>query len=97
MRWDVHRRGFRRLLGHINRLIGVTTMNKELLDKANNLMHDIATISKVIDEKENSHHWITVITPHHKDSYYSCRFMDELTEWMKKKREEYKKEFEQLK
>lgn len=72
-------------------------MNKELLNKANNLMHDIETIEKVIDERENSHHWITVITPHHKDRYYSCRFMDELTEWMKKKREEYKKEFEQLK
>jgi hypothetical protein len=31
------------------------------------------------------------------DSYYSDRFMDELTEWMKKKKEEYEKEFEQLK
>ena len=57
-------------------------MNKELLNKANNLMHDIETIEKVIDER---------------DSYYSCRFMDELAEWMKKKREEYQKEFEQLK
>lgn len=52
-------------------------MNKELLNKANNLMHDIETIEKVIDERENSHHWITVIAPNHKDSYYSCRFMDE--------------------
>lgn len=45
MKWDAHRDGFHRLLGHINRLIGVTTMNKELLNKANNLMHDIETIS----------------------------------------------------
>lgn len=71
-------------------------MNKELLNKANNLMHDIAAISKVIDEKENSDHWIEVITPRHQDSYYSCRFMDELTEWMKKKKEEYQKEFANL-
>lgn len=40
-------------------------MNKELLNKANNLMHDIETIEKVIDERENSHHWITVIAPNH--------------------------------
>ena len=85
MRWDAHSRGFHRSFGHINRLI------------ANNLMHDIETIEKVIDERENSHHWITVIAPNHKDSYYSCRFMDELAELMKKKREEYQKEFEQLK
>lgn len=72
-------------------------MNKELLNKANNLMHDIETISNVINEKENAHHWIKVITPNHQDGYYSYRFMDELTEWMKKKKEEYEKEFEQLK
>lgn len=97
MKWDARRGGFHRLLGRINRLTGGTAMNKELLNKANNLMHDIENISKIVNERENSHHWITVIAPNHKDSYYSCRFMDELTEWMKKKREEYKKEFEQLK
>lgn len=97
MKWGVHRGGFRRLLGRINRLIGGTTMNKELLNQANILMHDIETISKIVDERENSHHWITVTTPKHQDSCHSYRFMDELTEWMKKKKEEYEKEFEQLK
>lgn len=97
MKWDVHKGVFHRLLGRINRLIEGTTMNKELLNQANNLMHDIETISKIVDERENSHHWISAKTPRHQDSYYSSRFMDELTEWMKKKKEEYEKEFERLK
>lgn len=97
MKWDVHKGVFRRLLGRINRLIGGATMNKELLSQANILMHDIETISKIVDERENSHHWIAVTTPKRQDSCHSYRFMDELTEWMKKKKEEYEKEFERLK
>lgn len=97
MKWDVHKGVFHRLLGRINRLIEGTTMNKELLNQANNLMHDIETISKIVDERENSHQWIAVTTPKYQDSCYSYRFMDELTEWMKKKKEEYEKEFERLK
>lgn len=52
MKWGARRGEFRRLLGRINRLIGGTTMNKELLSQANFLMHDIETISKIVDESD---------------------------------------------
>lgn len=71
-------------------------MKKEILKKANDLLDDIETISKVIKEKEEERHWIRIITPNHKESYYSMRFQNELIDWLKIKKEEYQKEFDEL-
>lgn len=73
-------------------------MNKETLKKANELYKDIENISEVIEESEKEKKWIKVITPktEKRERYFSVRFQDELTDWLKTKREEYQKEFDNL-
>lgn len=73
-------------------------MTKETYKKAVELTRDIENLTVVIEESEEEHHWIKVITPETKnrDKYYSVRFQRELTEWLKTKREEYRKEFDNL-
>lgn len=71
-------------------------MTKETYEKAKELISDIKNIDNQIKEKEEQRHWINVITPNHKECYYSTRFQRELIEWMKSKKEEYQKEFDEL-
>ena len=71
-------------------------MTKEVYEKAKELMSDVKTIDDQIKETEEQQHWIKVITAHHKECYYSTRFQRELAEWMKTKKEEYQKEFDEL-
>jgi len=54
-------------------------MTKETLDKANELLRDIANIKRVVKKAKTS--WIKVICPEWRDPYelcYSVRFQDEL-------------------
>ena len=71
-------------------------MTKEIYEKAGQLFEDIELMSCQIEEVEKHHHWITIITPKNKEVYYSDRFAKELIEWLKFKKEEYQKEFDEL-
>ena len=73
-------------------------MTDETYKKAVILKSDIENLSKVIEESDKKKHWIKVITPDTeiREMYYSLRFQNELTEWLKNKKEEYLKEFESL-
>ena len=73
-------------------------MKNETFKKAVELTRDIENLSVVIEESEKEKHWIKVITPkvEKRDVYYSVRFQHELTEWLRSKREEYQKEFDNL-
>ena len=71
-------------------------MDLEKLRKANELNEDIQTMEGVIREAKSERHWIRVITPAHKDAYYSVRFQNELVEWLKRKVSEYQKELDSL-
>lgn len=71
-------------------------MKEETFKKAVELKQDISNMDKQIKEVTEDRHWISVITPRTGDMAYSCRFSRELLEWLKTKREEYQKEFEQL-
>lgn len=74
-------------------------MDKQKLNKCNDLNNDIELMSKIIFEFRKYHyyhHWIVIRTPEIKEAFFSERFEKELIEWMDEKMEEYKKEFEEL-
>lgn len=71
-------------------------MNKEVLEKANNLILDIELLSIILHERETDPGYVIVNAWRHKRNF-SDRFENDLYEWMEKKKEEYEKEFEQLK
>lgn len=71
-------------------------MTEKTFKKAVELKTDISNMDKQIKEVTEDAHWISVVTPRTKDLVYSDRFGTELLEWLKFKREEYQKEFEQL-
>ena len=73
-------------------------MDKQKLNKCNDLNNDIELMSKIIFEfrKYHCHHWIVIRTPEIKEAFFSERFKKELIKWMDEKMEEYKKEFEEL-
>lgn len=71
-------------------------MTETTFNKAVELKQDISNMDKQIKEVTEDRHWISVITPRKGDMAYSRRFSGELLEWLKNKREEYQKEFEQL-
>lgn len=71
-------------------------MTKEFLRKANELIKDIEIMEYQLSEVEKHHHFIVVSTPDYQNCFYSCRFQNELTEWLKTKKEEYQKEFDEL-
>lgn len=71
-------------------------LSKEEAEKAENLFNDIWNLNRQLNEIENGS-WVIIITPKTEDTrYYSDRFEEELTEWMKLKIKEYKKEFYKL-
>lgn len=73
-------------------------MTKELFEKAENLYKSIKSLEKVINEREKEHHWVSVYTPNHKDNLeFGWRFSDRLVEKLKELKDEYEKEFEELK
>lgn len=71
-------------------------MNIETLNKANMLMKDVKYIEEQLEEVKNYHHYIIVSTPDLQNCCYSYRFQTELKEWLKAKKEEYQKEFDEL-
>lgn len=71
-------------------------LSKKEYKIVNNLFNDICNLNRQLSEIENGT-WVTIITPKTEDiMYYSDRFEEELTEWMKLKIKEYKKEFYKL-
>lgn len=71
-------------------------LSKKEYKIVNNLFNDICNLNRQLSEIENGT-WVTIITPKTEDTmYYSDRFEEELTEWMKLKIKEYKKEFYKL-
>ena len=71
-------------------------MTEGTYKKAVELKKDIYNMDKQIKEITEDRHWVVVVTPRTADLAYSHRFQKELLEWLKNKREEYQKEFEQL-
>lgn len=71
-------------------------LSKEEYKIANDLFNDIWNLNRQLNEVKNGS-WITIITPKTEDTmYYSDRLEEELSEWMKLKVKEYKKEFYEL-
>ena len=81
-------------------------MKKEIYEKAKELLRDIENLTVCIEEKERGH-WIKVvprkrgikvISPVNNmdDIFYSIRFQRELLSFLKLKRDEYQKEFDEL-
>ena len=73
-------------------------MTDKTYKKAVELKRDIENLSEVIEESDKERRWIKVITPNteRRERYYSVRFQNELTEWLKTKRKEYMEEFDSL-
>ena len=72
-------------------------MTIELLRKANELTKDIEIMKKQLNDVKEKRHYIVVSTPDYQNCLYSCRFQNELIEWLSAKKEEYQKEFDELK
>ena len=73
-------------------------MTDETYKKAVELKKDIDNLSEVIEDSDVRKKWIRVITPRTEmiERYYSVRFQNELTQFLKDKREEYLEEFHNL-
>lgn len=71
-------------------------MNMDIYNKAITLVKDIESLKRHIDEVEFKKHWISIVTPDNRDLPHSLRLQAELVEWMKAKKEEYEKEFNEL-
>lgn len=71
-------------------------MKMDAYKKARNLMDDINRIEKQINEVAKHNHWIAISTPDHPDLMYSTRFQGELIKWLSSKKEEYRREFDEL-
>lgn len=70
-------------------------MNKATLRKAKELESDIESIKRILNEYEEQHHWIQVVSPRISDGQ-SGRFQEDLAEWLKQKKEKYEKELAEL-
>lgn len=73
-------------------------MTKELFKKANDLYKTMNSLEKVIKEREDDRHYITIYTPKYKDNLefgygFEMRFINKLKEL----KVEYEKELEELK
>ena len=71
-------------------------MKIDIYNKAVTLVKDIESLKRHIDEVEFKRHWISIVTPDNRDLPHSLRLQAELVEWMKVKKEEYEREFEEL-
>lgn len=70
-------------------------MDKATLRKAKELESDIESIKRILNEYEEQHHWIQVVSPRIDDGQ-SGRFQKDLAEWLKQKKEKYEKELAEL-
>lgn len=70
-------------------------MDKQILNKANELNSDIENIEKVLKD-HYKHKWIRVISPNNQELHSSVTFQDELAEWLEAKKAEYQKALEEL-
>ena len=70
-------------------------MDKATLRKAKELESDIESIKRILNEYEEQHHWIQVVSPRTKEGQ-SGRFQKDLAEWLKQKKEKYEKELAEL-
>lgn len=70
-------------------------MDKATLRKAKELESDIENIKRILNEYEEQHHWIQVVSPRI-DEGQSGRFQKDLAEWLKQKKEKYEKELTEL-
>ena len=70
-------------------------MNKKTLAKAKELENDIESIARVLKEYDEQHHWIQVISPRCENGQ-SARFQRDIAEWLRRQKEIYKKELEDL-
>ena len=70
-------------------------MDKATLRKAKELESDIESIKRILNEYEEQHHWIQVVSPKIKEGQ-SGRFQKDLAEWLKQKKEKYEKELAEL-
>lgn len=73
-------------------------MTKDLFKEAENLYKTINSLEKIIIERETQNHWVSIYTPRYKDDLeFGFGFTDRLVEKLKELKEEYEKEFEELK
>lgn len=70
-------------------------MDKATLRKTKELESDIENIKRILNEYEEQHHWIQVVSPRI-DEGQSGRFQKDLAEWLKQKKEKYEKELAEL-
>lgn len=70
-------------------------MDKATLRKAKELESDIESIKRILNEYEEKHHWIQVVSPRIEEGQ-SGRFQKDLAEWLKQKKEKYEKELAEL-
>ena len=70
-------------------------MNRETLEKGNELQKDIDNITGILKDHK-AHKWIRVISPRNEDVFYSVRFQNDLGEWLEMKRKEYQEELDRL-
>lgn len=70
-------------------------MDKATLRKAKELESDIESIKQILNEYEEQHHWIQVVSPRIEEGQ-SGRFQKDLAEWLKQKKEKYEKELTEL-
>lgn len=70
-------------------------MDKATLRKAKELESDIESIKRILNEYEEQHHWIQVVSPRIEEGQ-SGRFQKDLAEWLKQKKEKYEKELAEL-
>lgn len=70
-------------------------MDKATLRKAKELKSDIESIKRILNEYEEQHHWIQVVSPRIEEGQ-SGRFQKDLAEWLKQKKEKYEKELAEL-
>jgi hypothetical protein len=69
-------------------------MDKDTLQKAQELERDIKSITRILEE-HNKHHWVQVVSPKTDDGQ-SERFQNDLAEWLRQRKEIYEKELADL-
>ena len=71
-------------------------MTKDTYEKANRLIQDIDTIDRQLEQVEKYNDWIKLSTECVKATGLSCQFQKDLVSWLKRIREQYQKEFDEL-
>ena len=72
-------------------------MTKEIFEKATELQRNINSLNHIIEDVEEKHHWISLVSACYKNEGFSDDFYKSLLEFAKTKLEEYQKAFDELK